>query len=502
MNNRLLVLVLLFLFVMTLVLTYADATNIVDAKALYSSSDFVADIYSLMDKLNNSYPSITNLEIVGKSVEGRDLKIIKVGNGKKEIFINAAHHGKEYMTTILTMQQIELLLSSYEDNAIIDDIGIKNLLDEVSIVFMPLVNPDGVMIAKHGLNGTSTNKYIKDIVSKSKKNFSDWKANGRGVDLNRNYDTTRKYMTDAINKAGSRNYPGLKAFSEPETQAVKSLCETHDFELVIAYHTAGEIIYWYFFQDDEQESRDYKIANIVSKITGYKIIPKTANPGGGGMKDWFVQEHKKPGLTIEIGKEIGEYKMLRYTEYPIIWRKNSNIPIYLANAVSTTLNPRKTDLYDIKDKTYRELINSFVGKGYFSPEADKYGNKIFNGSRIINSDECIKALNAVYSNKLLESPEKKGIIDEVFDKLASHFSDSQVEPITYAQCLAIISNIENFITLVPKAGANSTTSEELAMTILTKVPDHSTHNYIQANQLKDYEALTKQAMAYLLEHIE
>jgi g-D-glutamyl-meso-diaminopimelate peptidase len=501
-NNRLLVLVLLFLFVTTLVLTYADDTHIVDAKALYSSSDFVVDIYSLMDKLNKSYPSITNVEIVGKSVEGRDLKIIKVGKGKKEIFINAAHHGKEYMTTILTMQQIQLLLYSYENNAIIDKINIKNLLDEVSIVFMPLVNPDGVMIAKHGRSGTSTNKYINDIVSRSKKNFSDWKANARGVDLNRNYDTTRKYMTDIVSKAGARNYPGLKAFSEPETQAVKSLCDTHDFELVIAYHTAGEIIYWYFFQEGEQESRDHKIASIVSEATGYKIIPKTANPGGGGMKDWFVQEYKKTGLTIEIGKEIGEYKILRYTEYPLIWRKNSNVPIYLANAVSTTLNPKKTDLYDIKDKTYRELVKDLVEKGCFSPEVDKYGNKIFNGSRIISSDECIKALNAVYTNKLLESPERKVVVDEVFDKLASHFSDSQVKPITYAQCIIIISNIENFINLAPNTGTNSTTSEELAMLILTKAPDHSTNNYIQVNQLKDYEALTKHAMAYLLEHIK
>jgi g-D-glutamyl-meso-diaminopimelate peptidase len=199
---------------------------------------------------------------------------------------------------------------------------------------MPIVNLDGVMIAKDGLEGTVTTAYIENLVSKNKRNFSDWKANGRGVDLNRNYGTTRKYMADIPSRAGSRNYPGYEAFTEPETQAVKKLCETHNFELVLAYHSAGEIIYWYYFQESkEQVKRDYNLAKGVSKLTDYKLVPKTESPGGGGMKDWFIQEYKKPSLTIEIGKEAGEYCILKYPEYPLIWKQNSAVPVYLANAV-------------------------------------------------------------------------------------------------------------------------------------------------------------------------
>lgn len=350
MRNRLSILILVFLLITAFTMTYAEDINIVNTKALYESKDFVADVYLLMDKLNKVYPDITSIDIVGKSVEGRDLRTIQVGNGKKKIFINAAHHGKEYMTTILVMQQIELLSSSYRNNTIIDNVNIRDLLDEVSIVFMPLVNPDGVMIAKNGLDGTVTTAYVKNLISDSKKSFSDWKANSRGVDLNRNYATTRKYMADIPSRAASRNFPGAVSFTEPETQAVKKLCEEQDFELVLAYHSAGEIIYWYYFQETkEQTARDLGLAKMVSKITGYSVVPKTPNPGGGGMKDWFVQEYKKPGITIEIGKEIGEYSILKYSEYPLIWKKNNTVPIHLADFVRTTQivgNTAKNNTHD------------------------------------------------------------------------------------------------------------------------------------------------------------
>lgn len=336
--------------------TFADGRQLAVPKKLYESRDIVGDTYRLLQELNMQYPGLTQLEVIGSSVEGRDIIGFRVGTGHKELMINAAHHGKEFMTSILVVNQIEYLLQCYQSDAKVEGMKVREVLDETSVYFVPFVNPDGVSIAKYGLDGALNREAFMRILPKNKTIFTDWKANARGVDPNRNYDTDLRYITDAVSSPGARNYPGPAPFSEPETQAIKLLCEQHEFEMAVAYHSAGEIIYWYYNQwTAAHEKRDLSIANLIKKVTGYGVVPKTKNPSGGGMKDWFVAAYGKPGFTIEIGKEIGEYKILKYEEYQRIWDKNKNIPIHLANEVNKLLNPKKPNYDDPKDTEHKAL---------------------------------------------------------------------------------------------------------------------------------------------------
>ncbi|WP_073027479.1 M14 family zinc carboxypeptidase [Lutispora thermophila] len=323
------------LITITLIFVIANATIIHGEEIrfypdkLYHSKDFINDVNSLLFNYGEKYPSLVTVEKAGDSYMGNEILYLKIGKGDKSVFINASHHGKEYMTTLLVMNQIDYLVNKYQY-----DKELQELFNEVSIVFLPMVNPDGISIARG--YATVPSNVITIGNSSSKNSFLGWKANGKGVDLNRNYPMRWDYIKDDPGKPANRNYKGKTPFSEVETNIVKDLCEKNDFEVCIAYHSAGEVIFWYAYQNEEQEKRDLAIGQGISKITGYRLDMTRIT--AGGMKDWFVQEYGKPGFTIEIGspKYVGDFKQLPYSEYAKIWTDNRNIPEYLLKLAASS----------------------------------------------------------------------------------------------------------------------------------------------------------------------
>ncbi len=313
---------------------------------IYKSKDVYKDTQTRLSEFNSKYGSITYLFSAGKSVQKRELSVLKVGNGPKKIFINASHHPREYMGTILTLNQIQALLEAYTANKSIDGYNIKTLLDkEVSFYFMPLVNPDGVQICVNG----SPSYYF----------------NANKVDLNHNYDAS---WYKEITKTYST---GPYAFSEPETQAVKALCENIEFELTLAYHAAGDIIYWYFGQEGADKTRDLAYANMLKSTTGYSLVsPANYKDSTSGFKDWCIMKLKIPSFTLEIGGKRALSKPLEWSAYSSVWQKNSLVPVRLAKQLlkqAQFKGDKKTGLiYQKSLAVLKQNIIKYKGIDYIS----------------------------------------------------------------------------------------------------------------------------------------
>jgi len=310
MSQRIKVIILVIIFTLTSFTTYAaPSTKLTYSKTLeqiYKSKDVYKDTQTRLSELSKKYSSITYLFSAGKSVKKRDLSVLKVGKGPKKIFINASHHPREYMGTILTLNQIQYILEAYASNQTIDGSKIKDLLDnKATFYFMPLVNPDGVQICVNG----SPSYYF----------------NANRVDLNHNY------AADWFKQITKTYSTGTSAFSEPETQAIKALCENTKFDLTIAYHAAGDIIYWYYGQQGAAKTRDLAYANMLKSTTGYSLV-SSANykSSTSGFKDWCVQKLKIPSFTLEIGGKHGISKPLNWSVYSSVWQKNKLIPVRIA----------------------------------------------------------------------------------------------------------------------------------------------------------------------------
>ena len=220
---------------------------------------------------------------IGKTLFGRTVYAVKVGEGSPVGLVQCAMHGREFITARLALEQYRVGVS------------------RGSCWFIPLVNPDGALLSERGLltAPTEIRGYLTEL--NGGKDFSLWKANGRGVDLNVNFDA--KWGTGLKNtrQAGRENYIGEYPFSEFETQALKRFTEKIKPDYTVSYHTKGEEIYWYFSQSTRTCLRDLRLAQVICTATGYPLA--TTEGSAGGYKDWCIERLGIPAFTVEVGQD-------------------------------------------------------------------------------------------------------------------------------------------------------------------------------------------------------
>lgn len=241
------------------------------------------DIYQTVERF---YESVTTEKcIIGKSVFGRNLYAVKVGRGYPVGLAQYAIHGREYVTALIALRHYA------------QDLPIG------SFWLVPLINPDGALLSQVGIESVKNEKDKQRLIEYNGgvNDFSQWKANGRGVDLNVNFPALWGKGAKNTRVAGAENYIGEYPFSEPETLALKKFTEKIKPDYTISYHTKGEEIYWYFYQSMRTCSRDKRLALAVSASTGYAL--SHAKGSAGGYKDWCVRSLKIPSLTIEAGRD-------------------------------------------------------------------------------------------------------------------------------------------------------------------------------------------------------
>ena len=239
------------------------------------------DIYQEITKFYTQ--AKTEKRIIGKSVFGRNLYAIKLGKGAPVGIVQYAIHGREYITAKLALSHLQ------------------NEKIKGSVWVLPLMNPDGALLSQVGLSSVKPKRKKGLLLLNGDRDFSLWKANGRGVDLNVNFDA--KWGKGAKNTKilGAENCIGKKPFSEPESLALKKFTLKIRPDYTVSYHTKGEEIYWYFDQSTRTCPRDLRLATVLSGATGYPLAQ--AKGSVGGYKDWCIQRLQIPAFTIEAGAD-------------------------------------------------------------------------------------------------------------------------------------------------------------------------------------------------------
>lgn len=250
--------------------------------------------YNEVLKKLEEYKNRFEIREIGETLYKRKIFAVErnlSGNFATAIFV-CSIHARENITTDLVCRMI--------DDGLFDDIN------EFNLSFIIMANPDGVELCLSGLRSVleSERKRLFEINGKSA-NFSLWKANARGVDLNNNFDADFKRVINST-KAGSSGYAGEFAESELETRAIVEYLNRKNPFIVICYHSKGEEIYYNYFQNELCLKRDKLIAERFSKSTGY-IIKNPEKSSSGGLKDYVVQKLKIPSLTIEVGNDCLEH---------------------------------------------------------------------------------------------------------------------------------------------------------------------------------------------------
>lgn len=256
--------------------------------------------------------------------------------GLSKSFILVQFTGNEWITTPMLMKFIEDYAIAYINNTSLFGYNIQNLFNNVSLYIMPMVNPDGVNLVTNAIptNSVAYNRAISISNNYPSIPFQyGWKANIRGVDLNLQFpagwEQARQIKySQGFTSPAPRDFVGFGPLTEPEALAIYNFTLSHNFSLVIAYHTQGREIYWNF--QNITPPRGLDIANQFAVVSGYSVEDVPFNSSFAGYKDWFIQEYNRPGYTIEAG--LGQ-NPLPISQFDEIY--HDNLGILVLGAVLT-----------------------------------------------------------------------------------------------------------------------------------------------------------------------
>lgn len=93
-----------------------------------------------MDSLAKEFPSVVELQVAGRTGQGRQIRGIKLSYGdfknKRGIFIEGGIHAREWISPATVTYLINQLLRS-------DDPKVRNLAESHVWYLFPVFNPDG-----------------------------------------------------------------------------------------------------------------------------------------------------------------------------------------------------------------------------------------------------------------------------------------------------------------------------------------------------------------------
>lgn len=201
-------------------------------------------------------------EEIGTSTKGRIIESYSYGEGNRHIlFVGGMHGGYEWNSVLLANE----FMAYFKAN--------PNLVPTTTkITIIPNLNPDGT--AKDATGRFNANK----------------------VDLNRNFDCKWQPESTWQNKKVSA---GTKAFSEPETQALRDFVLKTKPNAVVFWHSKANAVY-------ASECKNgilpvtLNIMNAYAKASGYKAVKSfDAYPVTGDAEGWLASIGI-PAITVEL----------------------------------------------------------------------------------------------------------------------------------------------------------------------------------------------------------
>ncbi|RJQ69180.1 zinc carboxypeptidase [Pseudonocardiaceae bacterium YIM PH 21723] len=245
-----------------------------------------------------SYPVIARAAGIGRSVEGRELSILKlskdvgVDHRRPEVLINCNQHANEHLTAEECLHLIRRYTTGYGTDPVVTE-----ALDTRVVWIIPMVNPDG---AEYDYTSLTPGTWRKN-------------RNGLGVDLNRNWSYQWGCCGGSSPLPIAGDYRGPSPFSEPEIRAVRDFVNSRVVDgkqritASIDIHTFSELVMWPwgYTKDDVTPARDAEVfqalGSRMAATNGY--TPQQSSDlyiSDGTMIDWLWATHRIWAMGMEM----------------------------------------------------------------------------------------------------------------------------------------------------------------------------------------------------------
>ena len=267
-----------------------------DAIAAYHSAE---TLESDLHQLAESQPEIAELHEIGRSLENRPIWALRIGErrgSEHKLLFMGCHHAREWISVEVAYLLAEHLVTGA------NQAPVRDWLQRGEIWVAPMVNPDG-----HEYSRTQNRLW--------RKNRRQNPDGSIGVDPNRNYG----YMWGTLDVNTSSHVPrdetyvGPRAFSEPETQAVRNVVARELFRGVITYHSFSQLILYPWGYTNKPAPDAFaglkmaevakRMAQLIRGVHGTVYTPEQSSqlyPTAGDTTDWTYGEYGIPSFTIEL----------------------------------------------------------------------------------------------------------------------------------------------------------------------------------------------------------
>ena len=270
----------------------------------FDSYHDLAEIEAYMQSLHASYPAITDLFVVGNSLQGRAIHGVKIHNpnggvGNPDVLYHGGIHAREWITTMACTYIMDTLLSSYGN-----DPDLTSLVDQLNFHIVPVLNVDG-----YSYTWTNDRMWRKN---RRQNSGGSW-----GVDLNRNYSVGWGGPGSSGN-GSSETYRGPAAFSEPESQAMRDYqLSLPNFQGFIDIHSYSQLILqpygWTPNLPPDHNTFQMIGANMetaMEALYGKNYVHgptySTIYPASGVTLDWAYDVGGAWGMSFEL-RDTGQY---------------------------------------------------------------------------------------------------------------------------------------------------------------------------------------------------
>ncbi|MBZ5201620.1 succinylglutamate desuccinylase/aspartoacylase family protein [Planomicrobium chinense] len=300
------------------------------------------ELQKSLKQIAASSKGVVQVDVAGQSHEGRDIYTARVGNGDKVLLVQSEIHGNEKTGTVAILNLLKTLSNNSKQS--------QQIREEVTIVFMPMMNPDAseadkrrnsltwseVVESYPQLAGAKPSwNYLDRGISQS----YDYGANP-GFDVNRDFNPDLDYVPEAQDFPGASNQPGW--FITPESQTsrdvYKSLqAEFGNVDVFIDLHHQG-----LYYVDGT--------ADPVTLSLSAQFVPDPSTPEGAKYAEFA------DGYNYDFSRQLN---LLAYNELQSFGNsKFTNISLYSqgldlpGTALGTyALNGSGTVLFEVRGQT-------------------------------------------------------------------------------------------------------------------------------------------------------
>ncbi|MBE5936603.1 MAG: hypothetical protein E7265_01070 [Lachnospiraceae bacterium] len=263
----------------------------------YSYDELINDIKRLIKEYNGLLES----EVIGYSVLGRAIPMLRVGCGHINMFICAGIHGRESINTELLIKITRRYLKKYCNHV---------YFSKYCFNIIPLLNPDGYTYAM------------------TQSDYYEYKHNYNNIDINRDFPSVLWQKSIVTGKTSA---------SQPETKALISAFKSHPSIMFVDIHSRGNCIYYYRkTMDSAYNKRQLLMAQILAKYTGYILLEPDFEIGdndtGGNSVHYYSEKYKMPAFTIETCDDNQAFPIERETVNEV-YDKMSRLPEAMINSL-------------------------------------------------------------------------------------------------------------------------------------------------------------------------